>query len=70
MIGDTPRTILLIDDDATMHDLARAHLEKSGYTLISAYNAHAGLQAVLAHRPDLVLLDFMMPERTEMPQGP
>lgn len=62
MIGDTPRTILLIDDDATMHDLARAHLEKSGYTLISAYNAHAGLQAVLAHRPDLVLLDFMMPE--------
>ncbi|MCK6562260.1 response regulator [candidate division KSB1 bacterium] len=62
MAGSSPRTILLIDDDAAMHDLTRAHLEKSGYALLSAYDAATGLQMILKQRPDLVLLDFMMPE--------
>ncbi len=54
--------ILLIDDTVRMHDLVRAHLERSGYKLLSAYDGAEGLQAVLAHRPDLVLLDYVMPQ--------
>jgi PAS domain S-box-containing protein len=53
--------VLLIDDTVRMHDLVRAHLEPSGYKLLSAYDGAEGLNAVLAHRPDLVLLDYVMP---------
>ena len=55
------RKILLIDDEQIMHDLALAYLEKAGYQLISAYNGKSGLQQLLLERPDVVLLDFMMP---------
>jgi hypothetical protein len=57
-----PLKILLIDDEATLHDLARAHLEKAGYRLLSAYNGASGLDLILKEKPALVLLDFMMPE--------
>ncbi len=53
--------VLLIDDTVRMHDLVRAHLEPSGYKLLSAHDGAEGLKAVLAHRPDLVLLDYVMP---------
>lgn len=54
-------SILVIDDDATMHDILRAHLEKCCYQVISAFNGDTGLNTMLNKRPNLVLLDFMMP---------
>ena len=62
MSSNKGRKILLIDDNKVMHDLARAHLEKSGYRIVSAFDARTGLESVLQHRPDLILLDFMLPE--------
>lgn len=53
--------ILLIDDDRVLHDLTRAHLKNSGYQISSAYDGVAGLQKILEERPDLVLLDYVMP---------
>ncbi len=53
--------ILLIDDDRVMHDLTRAHLKNSGYQIFSAYDGVSGLQTLLQVRPDLVLLDYVMP---------
>lgn len=61
MASSRQHKILLIDDTARMHDLVRAHLEPSGYKLLSAYDGSEGLQAVLEHRPDMVLLDYVMP---------
>ncbi|MCI0691028.1 response regulator [candidate division KSB1 bacterium] len=54
--------ILLIDDEPTLHDLARAFLEKAGYHLLSAYDGPSGLDLLLREKPALVLLDLLMPE--------
>ncbi|MDZ7289600.1 MAG: ATP-binding protein [candidate division KSB1 bacterium] len=51
----------MIDDEATIHALARAHLEKAGYRLLSAYDGLSGLELILREQPALVLLDLMMP---------
>jgi PAS domain S-box-containing protein len=58
------RSILLIDDDHHLHYLNRVVLERAGFRLHSAYDGPAGLEAILIHRPDLILLDFMMPGMT------
>ncbi len=55
------KKILLIDDEQIMHDLAFAYLEKEGFQLLSAYSGHKGLKMILEERPDVVLLDYMMP---------
>ncbi len=55
------KKILLIDDEQIMHDLAFAYLEKAGFQLISAYSGEKGLKLILKERPDVVLLDYMMP---------
>ncbi len=57
-----PQKILLIDDEPTLHDLARAFLEKAGYRLLSAYDGPSGLDLLLREKPALVLLDLVMPE--------
>lgn len=44
-----------------MHDLAYAYLERAGYELISAYAGESGLRLAMRERPDVVLLDYMMP---------
>lgn len=53
--------VLVIDDDATLLGLLRQSLEKSGYEVVTATNGLTGLQQMYAHRPDLVILDVMMP---------
>src|SRR5215475_7423107 len=55
------RTILIVDDDVELSDGLRAILERQGYRVIQARDGHQGKQAVYAQRPDLVILDMMMP---------
>jgi hypothetical protein len=62
MSAAEPVKILLIDDETTLHDLARAYLEKAGYRLLSAHDGPSGLDLLLHEKPALVLLDFVMPE--------
>jgi sigma-B regulation protein RsbU (phosphoserine phosphatase) len=54
-------TILLVDDDAVTRVSMAARLEKLGCDIIQADNGEAGLCAARAHRPNLVILDWMMP---------
>lgn len=54
--------ILIIDDDADLLILMRVALTAEGYTVATAPNGVEGLQRLLEHQPDLVLLDVMMPE--------
>jgi DNA-binding response OmpR family regulator len=53
--------ILLIDDDPTLLDLLSQFLQESGYEIFSAANGTLGLKLAYNERPDLVLLDVMMP---------
>ena len=59
-MADT-KTILLVDDDYELSDGLRSVLEKHGYRVIQARDGHQGKQQVYAHKPDLVILDMMMP---------
>jgi CheY-like chemotaxis protein len=54
--------VLVVDDDARVRSLLRQELEEAGHRVIEAADGRAALEAVKRHRPDLVVLDVMMPE--------
>src|SRR5215510_6344275 len=53
--------VLVIDDSPTITKVVQLVLTKAGYQVQTAPDGEAGLEAVRAQRPDLVLLDFVMP---------
>lgn len=53
--------ILVIDDDTTLLSLLQQSLEKASYDVITAANGLTGLQKMYEERPDLIVLDVMMP---------
>ena len=55
-------TILLIDDDQMITGPVQRALEQHGYDVLVANNGRFGLEIALAKRPDIVILDVMMPE--------
>jgi two-component system NtrC family sensor kinase len=55
--------ILLIEDDLHMSTLITILLEEAGYTVTTADTAGKGLQAARSQAPDLVLLDWMLPDQ-------
>jgi excisionase family DNA binding protein len=62
--GGRPRAgplVLLVDDDEKVRELVRVNLEFEGYQVQEAGSADEGLNAIAEAKPDLVLLDVMMP---------
>jgi DNA-binding response OmpR family regulator len=57
-----PDTILLVDDEQHIIDLARLYLEQAGYRVESATDGKTALQSILSSPPTLVVLDLMLPE--------
>lgn len=55
------KTILTIDDQADIRRLVRMTLEYDGYTVLEASEGAEGLALARSRRPDLILLDVMMP---------
>src|SRR6266700_1612728 len=55
------KMILVVDDDRELVDAMRAVLERQGFKVIQAHDGHQGKQAIYNQRPDLVILDMMMP---------
>lgn len=53
--------VLLVDDDAAMRELVRIQLEREGYAVQEAASATEGLAAIEARKPELILIDVMMP---------
>lgn len=53
--------ILLIDDDPDIHSVVKKVLEARSYQVISAYDGFEGLSKVVEERPDLIILDVIMP---------
>jgi len=63
--GGNARTgplVLLVDDDERVRELVRVNLEFEGYIVREAGSAAEGLAAIDEARPDLILLDVMMPQ--------
>ena len=56
------KTILLIDDSETQRVVLTDRLQRLGYVVNSASDGRAGLRELYAKRPDIVLLDVLMPE--------
>lgn len=55
--------ILVVDDDRQIVRLLRAYLEQAGFQVFVAYDGETALHAVRRERPDLVVLDLMLPDR-------
>src|SRR5512145_733927 len=55
------QTILIVDDDRELVDGLRAVLERQGFHVMQAHDGHQGKQVIYNQRPDLVILDMMMP---------
>jgi DNA-binding response OmpR family regulator len=53
--------ILIVEDEAALSDLVRSHLEKEGHTVEQAFDGRQALVAADRARPDLVILDWMLP---------
>jgi DNA-binding response OmpR family regulator len=56
------RPILVVDDDAKIVRLVRTYLERDGFSVVTAGDGPAALDAIETHRPALVVLDLMLPE--------
>jgi DNA-binding response OmpR family regulator len=56
------RTILVVDDEPIILEALSESLERDGYTVITAADGRAALERFRAGRPDLVVLDLMLPE--------
>jgi CheY-like chemotaxis protein len=69
-MGDQPKTqprrptVLVCDDEPVLRMLVRATLDQGDYTVIEACDGDEALACTRASRPDLILLDMMMPGRS------
>jgi len=54
--------VLIVEDDADIRELVSFKLEQAGISATYACDGEAGLEAALRERPDVVLLDHMMPK--------
>src|SRR3954454_9857260 len=55
------KIILIVDDDYELSDCLRTVLERQGYRVLQARDGQQGKQIIYQQRPDLVILDMMMP---------
>lgn len=55
--------ILVVDDDKSIVKVVRSYLEQAGYTVQTAYDGESALHALRSEKPDLVVLDLMLPDR-------
>jgi DNA-binding response OmpR family regulator len=57
-----PQTILIVDDEKRLVSLVQSYLAQEGYRVVTAYNGKDALPIAQKEKPDLIILDIMMPE--------
>jgi CheY-like chemotaxis protein len=60
-VAEQTCTVLVVDDDPNIRRLIVVALKRDGYTFLEAANGKDALDAMRTHRPDVVVLDLMMP---------
>ncbi len=56
------RRILVVDDDFDLSGLVQAVLTQHGYNVLISHNASEGMEMARGQKPDLILMDVMLPE--------
>ena len=56
------KRVLIVEDEKNIVDIIRFNLDREGYEVLEAYDGEAGLALARAEKPDLILLDVMMPK--------
>ncbi len=56
------KTILVVDDEPSIRDLLKYNLEREGYRIIEAGDGISGVNTAIEQKPDLILLDIMLPK--------
>ena len=59
---DRKRTVLIVEDEKNIVDILRFNMNREGYETIEAYDGETGLALARAEKPDLILLDVMLPK--------
>ena len=62
MYDDDKKTILVVDDEQSIIDILVYNLKKEGYNTIEATDGVSAVEIALAQKPDLILLDIMLPK--------
>jgi len=57
-----PQTVLIVDDEKRLVSLVESYLTQEGYRVATAYNGREALAVAEKEKPDLIILDIMMPE--------
>lgn len=76
MTNTMSKKILIVEDDRSLQSALAAMLEKHHYVTSSAFDGEAGLVAAQEEKPDLILLDIILPKKdgfaflTEMQENP
>jgi len=61
--SEKPKKILMIEDDIFLRKIYRDKLTRAGFEFIEATNGEEGLGKILSEKPDLVLLDLILPRK-------
>lgn len=57
-----PKKILVVDDEAQLVEMVKMRLEAAGYDILCAYDGQEGLNKAKKEKPDLIILDLMLPK--------
>ncbi|HUD09123.1 MAG TPA: response regulator [Candidatus Saccharimonadales bacterium] len=60
---DTPQKILIIEDDRALQSALVEMLSQEGYETISAYDGQEGMEKAEVEKPNLILLDLILPKK-------
>lgn len=58
-----PKRILVVDDDRSIAKILRGYLEQAGFEVLSAHDGETALHSLRHDKPDLLILDLMLPDR-------
>lgn len=56
------KKILLVEDDEMISSMYKTRMEQSGYEILTANNGNDGLSTALKEKPDIILLDIILPQ--------
>lgn len=60
-VASTKLQILVVEDESALVEILRYNLEKEGFSVLAAGDGEAALEAISDHKPDLLILDWMLP---------
>lgn len=59
---DVKKKIVIVDDEVSVHRFLKHSLEAHGFDVVSAHNGNEGLQRIVETKPDVIILDYGMPD--------